>query len=80
MPELASDPAALLDLAEQAHRGGRFAQVRSLLAQLAGQTLAPAEQQRATALRDRLRPDRLVAILIAVCLLLFVAIIRSTWR
>ena len=80
MPELPSDSAALLDRAEQAHRGGRFAEVRAILAQLAGQAVSPTDQRRAEALRNRLRPDPLVALLIAACLLLFVAVVSRTWR
>ena len=43
-------------------------------------TLTAAEKQRVQALRDRLRPDPLVALLIVVCLILLVAVVRATWR
>ncbi len=80
MTELSSDSAALLERAEQAHKAGRFALVRSLLAKLSGQPLSAAEQQRATALRNRLRPDPLVALLIVACLILFVSVVSATWH
>jgi hypothetical protein len=79
MAEIGSECAALLDRAEQAHRNGRFAQVRTLLGEL-GRRGTAAEQQRAEALRARLRPDPLVAVLLIVCLVLFVSVIRATWR
>ena len=77
-PALAASP-TLLDRAEQAHRSGHFAEVRSLLAQLAAPR-SPADRERAEALRARLRPDPLVALLIVACLILFVAVVGSTWR
>lgn len=71
----------LLDRAEQAHRGGRFAQVRQLLKTLAARgTASAAEQQRAQALWARLGPDPLVAGLVLACLVLFVAVVSSTWH
>lgn len=69
----------LLDQAEQAHHGGRFAQVRRLLAELDRHGTA-AEQQRAEALRARLRPDPLVAWLIGACLVLFIAVVGANWH
>ncbi len=80
MTEPTSDRAALLDRAEQAHKAGRFALVRSLLAELSGHSLSAAEQQRATTLRDRLRPDPLVALLIVACLILFVSVVSVHWH
>lgn len=81
MSEIRSESVELLDRAEQAHRNGRFALMRKLLVELgrAG-PLAPAEQQRVAALRERLRPDPLVALLIAACLILLGAVVSSTWR
>lgn len=74
----------LLDCAEQAHRGGRFAQMRQLLQRLqdlaARGVLSAAEQQRVQALWARLRPDPLVAGLVIACLLLFVSVVGSTWH
>lgn len=74
----------LLDRAEQAHRSGRFAQMRQLLQRLhdlaARGVLSVAEQQRAQALWARLRPDPLVAGLVLACLLLFVSVVGSTWH
>ena len=80
MTELASDRGPLLDRAEQAHKAGRFALVRTLLAELSGQSLSPAEEQRATALGNRLRPDPLVALLIVACLILFVSVVSVHWH
>ena len=80
MAELGSDSAALLERAEQAHREGRFAQVRALLRELGRRTLPAAEQQRVTALRDRLRPDPFVALLLLACLILFASVVRGFWR
>ena len=55
MAEATSEGSALLARAEQAHRGGHFAQVRALLAELArDETLTAEEKQRALALRARL--------------------------
>ncbi len=81
MAEATSEGAALLARAEQAHRSGHFAQVRTLLAQLArGGTLTAEEQQRALALRARLRPDPLVTVLVVTCVILFISVVTSTWR
>jgi len=81
MAEATSEGAALLASAEQAHRDGHFAQVRKILAQLArSATLTDEEQQRARALRARLSPDPLVAVLIVTCLILFISVVISTWR
>lgn len=71
----------LLDRAEQAHRGGRFAEERKLLAELRGRGgLTTAEQQRAAALWARLSPDPLVAGLIVVCAILFVSVAAGYWH
>lgn len=81
MAEATSEGSTLLARAEQAHRGGHFAQVRALLAELArDETLTAEEKQRALALRARLRPDPLVTVLIVTCLILFVLVVTSTWR
>lgn len=81
MAEQTSAAAALLERAEQAHRGGHFAQVRTLLKELAASgTLTAQEQQQAQALRARLRPDPLVAVLILICVLLFISVVTATWR
>ena len=71
----------LLDRAEQAHRGGRFAQERKLLAELRSHdSLTTAEKQRAAELWARLSPDPLVAGLIAVCMILFVSVAAGYWH
>lgn len=71
----------LLDRAEQAHRGGRFAQERKLLTELRSHAaLTTAEQQRAAELWARLSPDPLVAGLIAVCVILFFSVAAGYWH
>jgi hypothetical protein len=81
MAEDASTRAALLDRAEQAHKAGHFAEVQALLKQLAREGgLSSDEEKRAQALRNRLRPDPFVAMLIAACLVLFIAVVASHWH
>ena len=81
VPSPAALPAELLDRAEQAQRSGHFARTRALLRELAARGgLSPEEDQRAAALRERLRPDPLVAGLVLACLLLFVAVVATHWR
>jgi hypothetical protein len=87
MSENAPSPAALpaqqtlLDSAEQAQRSGHFARTRSLLRQLAARGgLSAEDEKRAAALRERLRPDPLVAWLVLACLVLFIAVVATHWR
>jgi len=75
-PAAASDNDQLLGRAEQALKRGHFAEARTLLSQSAAGE--PAEKERRAALWRRLSPDPLVGWLIALCLLLFIAIIATT--
>lgn len=66
----------VLDQAEQALKTGHFAAARKLLAQPQGQS--PELNERRAALWNRMAPDKMIPILLALCVILFVAIVAST--
>jgi hypothetical protein len=72
------EPMAALQQAEAELNAGHFAQARQQLA--ACSPGSEAEKVQLAALRARLRPDPLAAILIVTCLVVMALAVGLTWR
>jgi len=73
----ATDEMVALDRAEQALKTGHFAAARKLLSQPLPPS-TPELAERRKALWNRMSPDKMIPILLGICLLLFIAIVAST--